>query len=92
MYSELLQTDREDIALGTLCRGANFSVMLTQAIGPAWASERLEDHPRTAGIRRSIAQDRNTPETFLSLTVLTLIMMSPVQREYTSLSQTEIKS
>lgn len=45
MYSELLQSDLEDSTLGTLCRGANFLVMLTQAIEPAWASERLEDHP-----------------------------------------------
>lgn len=45
MYSELLQTDLEDIALGTLCRGENFSVVLTQAIRPTWVPDSLEDHP-----------------------------------------------
>lgn len=77
MYGELLQTNLEVTALlayfeeGLIFSDVHMGIRAPLGLREAGGSSPLSRNPR------SIAQDRNTRH--LSLTVLTLIIMSPAQ-------------
>lgn len=71
----MLQSDLEDNTFGTLCRGAHLQHLRVAG----------ESCP-TAGISRSIAQDRKTPETFLSNSINSKNDVSTAERMYFSFS------